>query len=350
LKALRLLDDRFDGSEQRFKAFVRGNRECRSAILQCAGLDPGDAELVDFRPRFYGVPDVVVRLPDRRLAVIELCFELSLRHAFRDFAYVLDPAIAGAAAIIWVCDAVPATVPPMIRHYARQFALDRRISFEILVASRIDESPPMRFSFVPQLGDLRAGAPRRSQHPATVAERLTDLLRTTDEIDTVSLARLLGTTQTWITLHASRKERALRLVAKHTPIAGRMRGADGRFLFELERVLGFVSDFEQLVAQLEAHSIEDGPLPLLSARDPRIGSELLTLEMFRASTVTRQYHAIRQRLGAPAGFIISTASRGYSLVWPSARQTELRPPAVNDNQADPAGARAVSSASAEAER
>jgi hypothetical protein len=262
--------------------------------------------------------------------VIELCFELSLRHAFRDFAYVLDPAIAGAAAIIWVCDSVPAAVPPMIRYYAQLFALDRRISIEILVACRIDKSPPMRFSFVPQLGDLRAGAPRRVHRAVTVAEHLTDLYRTTDEIDTVSLARLLGTTQTWITLHASRKERALRLVAKHTPIAGRLRGADGRFLFDLEAVFSFVSDFERLVARLEGHD-EDQSLPLLSARDPRIGSELFTLEMFRGNTATRQYHAIRQRLGSPVGFIISTSSRGYSLVWPAARQHELRPRAANDN-------------------
>ena len=156
MRARRVLDERFEGSEQRFKAFVRHDHECRTAILQCAGLEPGVADLVDFRAHYYGDPDVVVRLSDRRLAVIELCFELSLRHAFRDFAYVLDPASASAAAIIWVCDSVPASVPPMIRHYAQLFALDRRVSFEILVACRIDGQPPMRFSFAPQLRDLRA--------------------------------------------------------------------------------------------------------------------------------------------------------------------------------------------------
>lgn len=282
MRAPRVLDERFEGSEQRFKAFVRHDHECRIAILQCVGLEPGEAALVDFRAHFYGDPDVVVRLPDRRLAVIELCFEL--------------------------------------------FALDRRVSFEILIACRIGGQPPMRFSFAPQLRDLRAGALKPSHRAATVTERLIELHRTTDEIDTVSLARLLGTTQTWVTLHASRKERALRLVAKHTPIAGRLRGADGRFLFELERVLVFVSDFERLVARLEGRTTEDRLLPLLCARDPRIGTELFTLEMFLGN---------RERLGDPAGFIISTSSRGYSLVWPAVRQIELRPRATNENLPEP---------------
>lgn len=328
---LRILDGKFEGNEQRFKAFVRGDRECRSAILQCGGLDAVDAEIINFKARYYGDPDVVVRLADRRLAVIELCFELSLRHAFRDFAYVLDPASAGAAAIIWVCDSVPPAVPSMIRHYAALFGLDRRVSFEVLLARRFDEAPPMRFIFEPQLRDLRAGAPNRSHERVTVIERLTELYRTTDEIDTVALARLLGTTPTWITLHASRKERTLRLVSKHTPDGTRLRGADGRFLFELDRVLSFVSDFELLVARLETRSIGRGTLPLISARDPRIGTELFTLEMFRSATATRQYHAIKRDLGQATAFCISTSGRGYSLLWPVERRTALRPLAANSN-------------------
>jgi len=327
-----ILDEKFESNEQRFKTFVRGDRECRSAILQCGGLDAADAEMIDFKARFYGDPDIVVRLADRRLAVIELCFELSLRHAFRDFAYILDPASAGAAAIVWVCDRVPPAVPAMIRHYAASFGLDRRVSFEILVAARFDEAPPMRFVFDPQLRDLRAGAPRRSPDGVTVAERLTDLYRTTDEIDTVALARLLGVTQTWVTLHASRKDRAQRLVCKHTPNGDRLRGADGRFLFEVERVLAFVSDLELLVTRLEGRDIAGRALPLVSARDPRIGAEWFTLEMFRGATPTRSYHAIKRRLGSPIAFHISTAGRGFSLLWPVDRRTALRPMVANDNE------------------
>lgn len=328
----RILDEKFESNEQRFKTFVRGDRECRSAILQCGGLDAADAELIDFKARFYGDPDVVVRLADRRLAVIELRFELSLRHAFRDFAYILDPASAGAAAIVWVCDRAPPAVAAMIRHYAALFGLDRRASFEILLAARFDDAPPMRFVFEPQLRDLRAGAPKKSCDGVTVAERLTELYRTTDEIDTVTLARLLGVTQTWITLHASRNYRAQRLVCKYAPNGERLRGADGRLLFELERVLTFVSDLELVVTRLEGRDIAGRALRLVSARDPRIGAEWFTLEMFRDGTPTRSYHAIKRRLGPPIAFHISTAGRGFSLLWPIDRRTALRPMAANDNE------------------
>lgn len=88
----RVLDEKFEGSEQRFQSFVRNDRPCRRAILQAAGLEAAHAEIVEYRPRFYGAPDFVIRLVDGRCAIVELCFDLTARHAFRDFSYALDPA------------------------------------------------------------------------------------------------------------------------------------------------------------------------------------------------------------------------------------------------------------------
>lgn len=322
----RLLDERFGGNEKQLQRFVRNDNECRRAILQSAGLDGGDAQIVDFRARYYGEPDIVCRLADGRCAVIEFAFVLTARHAFKDLAYVADPAAASVAGIIWLCDSVSASVPDMIRYYATKLALDRRITLEILVpqASHFDGAPPIRFGFDPVLRDLRAGAPRIAHTGVTVLERLTEQYRTSDEIDTVALARILGVTPTWVTLHASRpkkRERAPRLVSMAAPNGSRLRGADGRFLFELEHVMSFIANFEQLVAQLEALG---EMLPLVSARDPRIGVDWLTLEQFRRETPTRQYAAIKRRLGAPVAFCISTSGLGYSLLWPRERCGALR--------------------------
>lgn len=110
-----------------------------------------------------------------------------------------------------------------------------------------------------------------------------------------------------------------------------MRGADGRFLFDLEQVSTFVSDLERLVTQLEAPHLGNASLPLVSASDPRIGTAWNTLEMFRSKTATRQYGAVKRALGTPIAFHISTAGRGYSVLWPEERRTALRPLAANDN-------------------
>jgi hypothetical protein len=322
----RVLDEKFEGNENRFQGFVRNDNECRRAILQSAGLDAGDGEIMDFRARYYGEPDIVCRLADGRCAVIELAFILSARHAFKDLAYAADPAASNVAGLIWLCDSVSASVPEMVHYYATKLALDRRITLEILVpqAQRFDGAPPLRFSFDPLLRDLRAGAPRKSHDGVTVLERLAKQYRTSDEIDTVALARILGVTPTWVTLHASKpkkREHAPRLVSLRAPNGSRLRGADGRFLFELERVTSFVTDFEQFVAQVE---VPGATLPLVSARDPRIGVDWLTLEQFRNETPTRQYAAIKRSLGAPLAFCISTSGLGYSLLWPRERSSALR--------------------------
>lgn len=333
----RVLDEMFEGSEHRFESFVRNDHECRRAILQCSGLDVGDAELVEFNAEFYGIPDIVVRLADGHLAVIELCFELSLRHAFRDFAYVLDPASKDVAAIVWVCDSVPASVPSMIRYYADAFGLSKRITLEILVAGRFDGAGPMRFTFDPMLRDLRAGAPRRCHGGITVLERLIELHRSADEIDTTALARILGVSQTWITLHAAKPKLGhalLPLDCKKAPNGTRLRGADGRFLFNLDPVSSFVEDFERIVTRLEVGNTNGAVLPLVSARDPRIGSHWLTLEGFRRETPTRQYRAIKRRLGTPAAFCISSSGRGYSPLWPAERRSALRPLVANNNASE----------------
>lgn len=244
----RVLDERFEGNEKQLQSFVQNDNQCRRAILQSAGLDGGDAEIVDFRARYYGEPDIVCRLADGRCAVIELAFVLSARHAFKDLAYAADPAASNVAGLVWLCDSVSASVPAMIRYYARRFALDRRITLEVLVPqpSGFDAAPPLRFGFDPLLGDLRAGAARSSHDGVTVFERLMELYRSSDEVDTAAVARLLGVTPTWVTLHASKPKKrydAPRLVSMKAPNGSRLRGADGRFLFELERVTTFVSDF-----------------------------------------------------------------------------------------------------------
>lgn len=331
----RVLDEKFEGSEQRFQSFVRNDRQCRRAILQAAGLEAGDAEIVEYRPRFYGAPDFVIRLADGRCAIVELCFDLAARHAFRDFSYALDPASEEVAALVWVCDSVTTRVVNMIRHYAARFSLQRRITLEILVpqAERFDAEPPLRFAFDPLLRDLRAGAPRSSHDGATVLEQLTEMYKVADEIDTVALARLLGVSNTWVTLHATKakKGRGPRLICKHAVNGARMRGADGRFLFDLEQVSAFVSDFERVVTQAEARRVRSTTLPLVSAMDPRIGTAWNTLEMFRSMTATRQYGAVKRALGEPTAFCISSTARGYSALWPDERRSALRPLAANDN-------------------
>lgn len=330
-----ILDEKFGGSEQRFQTFVRHDRQCRRAILQAAGLDAGDAEIVEFRPRYYGSPDFFVRLADGRCAIIELCFDLAARHAFKDFAYALDPASEDVTALVWVCDAAPSHVVNMVRHYAARFSLHRRITLEILVpqAGRFDAEPPLRFAFDPLLRDLRAGTPRSSHDGATVLEQLAERYRIADEIDTVTLARLLGVSNTWVTLHAARpkKGQAPRLASKHTPNGARQRGPDGRFLFALDHVSAFVADFERLVTEVEARHLGSATLPLVSAMDPRIGTAWQTLETFRGETATRQYGAIKRKLGEPVAFCIGTTARGYSLLWPTARRSALRPLVANDN-------------------
>lgn len=322
----RILDERFEGNEKQLQRFVRNDNECRRAILQSAGLDGGDAQIVDFRARYYGEPDIVCRLADGRCAVIEFAFVLSASHAFKDLAYAADPAAASVAGLIWLCDSVSASVPDMIRYYATKLALDRRITLEILVpqANHFDGPPPLRFGFDPLLRDLRAGAPRNAHDGATVFERLMERYRTSDEIDTPALARILGVTTTWVTLHASKakkREHAPRLVSMRAPNGSPLRGPDGRFLFGLEHVTSFVAHLERNVAQFEDLG---ATLPLVSARDPRVGVDWLTLEQFRSSTPTRQYAAIKRRLGAPVAFCISTAGLGYSLLWPRERSSELR--------------------------
>lgn len=320
-----ILDERFEGNERQLQSFVRNDNECRRTILQSAGLE-GDAEIVEFRARYYGRPDVVCRLADGRCAVIELAFILNARHAFKDLAYAADPAASNLAGLIWVCDSVSPSVPAMIRYYATKLALDRRITLEILVpqASRFDGAPPLRFGFDPVLRDLRAGAPRGSHEGVTVVEWLREAYRSSDEIDTVALARLLGVTPTWVTLHASKpkkNDRAPRLVSLRAPNGSRVRAADGRFLFDLDRVTTFVADFEAHVAHQE---VLGATLPLVSARDPRVGVDWLTLEQFRCMTSTRQYAAIKRCLGTPVAVCISTAGLGYSLLWPRERSVALR--------------------------
>jgi hypothetical protein len=322
----RLLDDKFEGNELRFQSFVRSDCECRRAMLQSAGFDVVDAAVVGFKPQYYGSPDFVCRLADDRAAIIELCFELTARHAFRDFSYLLDPAAAKLAGIVWVTDSVSPSVVNMIRHYAHQFGLARRVTLEILLPQRFDADAPVRFAFDRCLGDLRAGTARRTDSGVTVLERLLDLHRTLDEIDTPALARVLGVTSTWITFHASkaRNGRAPRLVCTKAPGGGPLRGDDGRFYFDLERVHSFVADFERLVAQLEARSLRGAAIPLVSARDPRIGIQWATLEAFRREAVTRSYSVVKNALGAPAAFHISSSGRGYSLLWPIERRSALR--------------------------
>jgi hypothetical protein len=330
----RLLDDRFDGSEHHLAQFIRDDADCRRWILQCAGFVPGDADLVSFTARFYGKPDVVCRIADGRLVVIELCFDLTQRHAFKDLAYVLDPASKDVAGIVWICDTVPTSVVAMLRYYAERFRLDRRITLEILVPGRFDALPPVRFTFDPLLRDLRAGTPRPSPEGSTVLQQLTEFCQAndTDEVDSSSLARLLGVSPTWLTLHAARKGRKLRLSAKLDGFGRSLRGADGRFLFDLDHVSEFVSAFERQVAREERDSLRHSTLPLVSARDPRVGVTLMTVEMFKRETPTRKYVAIKRRLDEPSAFFISTSGRGYSLLWPRDRGTALRPHVANDNR------------------
>lgn len=328
-----VLDTRFAGSEMQLVRFLKEDRECRQIVLQCAGFDPGDAELIEFTARYYGKPDIVCRLADGRLAVIELCFELSRRHAFKDLAYVLDPASSAIAGIVWICDSVPPPVLEMLRHYAERFRLDRRISFEVLVPDRFDVAGPARFTFVPLLRDLRAGTSRVVCVTTTVVEQLTALCHSSlnFEMDTRALARLLGVSPTWVTAHAARSNRSLRLDPKAAPDRSRFRGADGRFLFDLDQVLTFIGDLETHVACEERHDVRSAPLPLVSARDTRIGADWLTIEMFRRTTPTRQHLAIKRRLGVPVAFFISSSARGYSLVWPTDRGALLRGQPSNDN-------------------
>ncbi|HEY1816363.1 MAG TPA: hypothetical protein VGG74_28645 [Kofleriaceae bacterium] len=336
MKRQRVLDEKFEGSEHLFQSFVRNDRQCRRAILQAAGLDAGDAEIVEFRPRYYGAPDFFVTLADGRCAIIELCFELAARHAFRDFAYALDPASENVAALVWVVDFVSPHVVNMIRHYASRFSLQRRITLEILVpqGGRFDAEPPLRFAFDPLLRDMRAGTARSSHDGATVHEQLAELYKVADEIDSVAVARLFGTTNTWVTLHAvkPKNDRAPRLVCKQAPNGARLRGANNRLLFDLEEISRFVSKFERLVTDVEAPHLGSATLPLVTATDPRIGTAWNTLEMFRSQTATRQYNAVKRALGSPIAFHISSAGRGYSVLWPEARRSALRPLAANDNE------------------
>jgi hypothetical protein len=328
----RILDERFGGCEQRFQHFVRHDRECRRTILQTAGLEAGDAEIADFRPRYYGQPDFLLRLAADRYAIVELCFDLSMRHAFKDFAYVLDPASVNVVAIVWVCDHVSESVVDMIRHYAGQFRLDRRITLEILVpqSHRFDGEPPLRFSFDAQLRDLRAGAPPSCRDGLTVRERLIELFRISNEIDTVALSRLLGTSTTFVTTHAAKASRrhSPRLACKRAPNGTPLRGDETSLLFDLEDVSTFISSLEILVAQIERRHLAGATLPLVCARDARIGTSWLTLEAFRKETSTKQFAAIKRQLGVPVAFCISSTPRGYSLLWPVERKGALRPRAA----------------------
>jgi len=324
----RVLDEKFDGNERRFQTFVRTDEECRRTVLQSAGLDVGDAAIVPFKARYYGAPDFACAVSGGRLAVVELCFTLHARHAAKDLLYLVDPGSWNVAGLVWVCDSVSTSVLAMIRHYAAKFGLDKRVSLEVLVpqVGRFDGPPPLRFAFDPQLRDLRAGSPRNARDGATVFRGLTELYRTSDEIDTPALARLFGVSDTWVTQHASKptKKHAARLASKLGPNGTQLRGADGRFLFDLEHVSEYVLDLEHLVTQQEAPHLVGATLTLVSARDPRIGPEWMTLEAFRRETPTRQYAAIKRQLGTPVAFCISSSGLGYSLLWPAERRGALR--------------------------
>jgi hypothetical protein len=324
----RVLDELFNGNEHRFQSFVRNDNECLRAILQSAGFDGGEAEVVQYEPRFYGEPDLAVKMVDGRMAAVELCFTLHARHTAKDLMYLMDPACGDIAGFVWVCDRVTASVLEMIRYHAARFALSKRITLEVLVPQegRFDASPPLRFAFDPQLRDLRAGSPRNAQDGATVFRRVAELFRTSEAIDSSDLARLLGVTPTWVTQHAAKanKRNAPRLACKRGPDGARVRAGNNRLLFDLEEVSAFVTDFELLVARQEARSLRGGTIPLVSARDPRVGTDWLTLEDFRRETVTKQYAAIKRDLSTPLAFHISSSGLGYSLLWPRQRTSALR--------------------------
>lgn len=332
----RILDAKFEGNERRLEAFVRNDEGCRRAILQAAGLDSPAVEVVEFRPHFYGIPDVPCRLRDGRVVIIELAFALDARHGFKDLAYVADPAAANVAGLVWLCDSVSTRALEMVRYYAARFALRRQVTLEILIPQdgRFDAPPPLRYAFDAQIRDLRAGTSYPSSDGVTVLERLTQMYRVADEIDTVALARVLGVSQTWVTLHALRPRAGghePRLECKKSSDGTRLRGPNERLLFDLDRVWTFVEAFEHHVTRLEIGN-SNVLLPLVSARDPRIGNHWLTLEAFRRETPTRQYRAIKRRLGVPAAFCVSSSGRGYSPLWPRERGSALPPLVANDNR------------------
>lgn len=324
----RALDQLFDGNERRLQNFVRNDNECLGSILQAAGFDSSGAEVVRYEPRFYGEPDLAMKLADGRMAVVELCFALHARHTAKDLMYLMDPACGDLAGFVWLCDRVTASVLEMIRFYAARFGLSKRITLEVLVpqAGRFDATPPLRFAFDPQLRDLRAGSPRNTQDGATVFRRVAELFRTAEAIDSIALARLLGVTSNWVTQHAQRpkKRHAPRLVCKRDQTGARLRADNNRLVFDLDEVSAFVSDFELLVTQAEAPALRGNTLPLVSAQDPRIGTDWLTLEDFRRDTETKQYAAIKRALDAPVAFCISSSGLGYSVLWPRERRSALR--------------------------
>jgi hypothetical protein len=181
--------------------------------------------------------------------------------------------------------------------------------------------------------DLRMDAPRSSLDGGTVLEQLTELYRSADAIDAAELARLFGVTNTWIVLRATKpkKGRGPRLVSKQTVNGVRIRSANNRLVFDLEDISTFVATYEWLVTRTEAPYLGGRTLPLVSATDPRIGTEWSPLEAFYGRVATRQHSAVRLALGTPIAFHICTGRRDYSALWRDEPRRARSSLAANDN-------------------
>lgn len=146
-----------------------------------------------------------------------------------------------------------------------------------------------------------------------------------NELDSKSMATILGVSQNWISGRACQNNLIGRPVLqyKKNSVGNPLTGKDGRYRYSLGRVLEFVDSLEYWVGHLETNS---GTIPLWSASDHRIESgQYIPLSSVIGKPGMPNNHAtVKKYLAPPVAFCISSAGQGYSLLYPAERLARLK--------------------------
>jgi len=330
----RILKRRFR-TERKLHKFVAADARCRQAILEHAGLRAGAADLVKFKTQIHGATDLVCKVERDGLAIVELCFALTAEHAWKDLWYLVDPGNRDKiVALIWVCDSVSPAAIEMIRFFAAEFGLERRVTLEVLLPQdeRFDR-PTGSFRFGQQLSDLRGGTPRARPMPRSLLHDLNAEVGDRREIDSTVVTRLFGVSGNWRRVASQSSERrAPRLALVRTLDGTPVKGDDGRLYVDAESVRGYIADSEAEVARKEAELLDGEQIAMVSCKAPEIiEGEWWPLARFHEISVTKNRDTIRKHLGRPVAFCIGKHGAGFSLLWPRERMYRLRLVAIPDD-------------------
>ena len=259
--------------------------------------------------------DLECALPNGDLAMVELALTLDREHIWKDLIYVTDPrAEPRLAAFVWLCDDVAQSALDALDHFTQRFGVKGRVSFTVLRLKRLNlAAGQARFD------RLYSSAVHREVDPPAlrVAGGLADQMARAasgGRIDTQALADVLGTSTSWVSgcLPLAKECGRPALDFERTRDGSPLVTSSRRRLFSLDRAMAYVPQVETWVRRRESLA---GAIPLVSAKDPRIGTSWLKLTNV-ATRAGRKLDTTRiRRVLRPVAFCFGPSEHGYSLLY-----------------------------------